>query len=135
MIKLEEFYKLRELLKDVTPVISRIMEIYKDVEGEHGETQTIDELGSHIYILIQSLWLPLENKRITILKWFSTVPYQSHHDLACEGRVEHTGVWLFKRKEFTSWENSKTPAILWLHGIRKSAHVGLSQLWNFLLST
>jgi len=35
--------------------------------------------------------------------------------------VEHTGTWLFKRKEFVCWENSKTPELLWLHGIRKSA--------------
>ncbi|KAF8417654.1 hypothetical protein EV426DRAFT_709670 [Tirmania nivea] len=97
--QLEEFDKLRELLKDFVPVISRINnnveEIYKDIE---------------------------ENKRITVLRWFSTVPYQSHHDLACEGRVEHTGTWLFKKKEFISWENSKTPAILWLHGIPLTAH-------------
>ena len=76
-----------------------------------------DGIKSHILITM----LPLENKRITILQWFSTIPYQDHHDLACEGRVEHTGAWLFQRNEFTSWENSRTPAILWLHGIRESA--------------
>ena len=65
-----------------------------------------------------------ENKRIVILRWFSTVPYHSHHDLACEGRVECTGTWLFERKEFTSWEKSKTPEIIWLHGIRESAVFG-----------
>ncbi|KAF8451222.1 hypothetical protein BGX38DRAFT_1269487 [Terfezia claveryi] len=31
-----------------------------------------------------------EQERITILKWFSTVPYKGHHDLACDGCVENT---------------------------------------------
>ncbi|KAF8417649.1 ankyrin repeat-containing domain protein [Tirmania nivea] len=86
--------QLRKLLKDFMPVISTIHnnvdKIFKDIE---------------------------ENKRITILQWFSTVPYQSHHDLACEGRVENTGAWLFKRKEFAAWENSEKASTLWLHGI------------------
>ncbi|KAF8417668.1 hypothetical protein EV426DRAFT_645734, partial [Tirmania nivea] len=90
----ERFNELQRLLKDFMPVISRIDrnvdKMYKDIE---------------------------ETKRITILQWFSTIPYRSHHDLACEGRVEHTGTWLFKRKEFTCWESSTMPAILWLHGI------------------
>ena len=50
-IKLEEFYKLRELLKDFIPVISRVDrnvdEIYKDIEGEH-EGNTTDGIESHI---------------------------------------------------------------------------------------
>ncbi|KAF8451423.1 hypothetical protein BGX38DRAFT_1259584 [Terfezia claveryi] len=89
--------KLRELLKHFMPVFARI-------------DKNVDEIYNNIEDIE-------ENQRMTILQWFSTVPYQSHHDLACEGRVEHTGAWLFKRKEFTSWENSRAPAILWLHGI------------------
>ena len=65
----------------------------------------------------------VDSKRIDILRWFSTVPYQSHHDLACEGRVAQTGEWLFKRKEFVGWQDSKTSAILWLHGIRKFGYL------------
>ncbi|KAF8417666.1 ankyrin repeat-containing domain protein [Tirmania nivea] len=94
MNNLEEFNKLQRLLNDFVSAISRI-------------DRNVDKMYKEIE----------ENKRITILQWFSTIPYQSHHDLACEGRVEHTGTWLFKRKEFTCWENSTTPAILWLHGI------------------
>ena len=54
-IKLEEFYKLRELLKDFIPVISKIDrnvdEMYKDIEGEHKRkllmklNHTIDHYG------------------------------------------------------------------------------------------
>jgi len=123
-----EFNKLQELLMDFMPVISRIGrnldKIYKDIEGEHEGFFVVDSLlgrencqgqiESHI------IFTP-ETKRVTILQWFSTVPYQKHHNLACEGRVEHTGSWLFQRKEFISWENSNTSTILWLHGIRKSA--------------
>ena len=63
---------------------------------------------------------PSETERIAILKWFSVVPYQSHHDLASEGRVSGTGQWLFQRKEFRHWEQSEKSEILWLHGIRES---------------
>ncbi|RPB27788.1 hypothetical protein L211DRAFT_802384, partial [Terfezia boudieri ATCC MYA-4762] len=98
----EEFHKLQELLKVFMPVISRIdknlYKLYKEIE---------------------------DNKRITVLQWFSTVPYQKHHNLACEGRVEHTGTWLFTRKEFISWEDSKTPATLWLHGIPEAGKTKL----------
>jgi len=62
----------------------------------------------------------LEQERIAILKWFSTVPYNGHHDLARDGCVEHTGSWLFKRREFIDWQQSGKPNLLWLHGIRKS---------------
>ncbi|KAF8417576.1 hypothetical protein EV426DRAFT_699665 [Tirmania nivea] len=90
----EKFHKLQVLLEDFMPVMSRIDrnvdKIYKDIE---------------------------EKKRIKILRWYSTVPYQSHHDHACKGCVAHTGTWLFKRKEFVDWEKSRAPAILWLHGI------------------
>ena len=62
-----------------------------------------------------------EQERITILTWFSTVPYKGHHDLARDGCVEHTGSWLFKRREFVDWQQSQNPNLLWLHGIRESA--------------
>ena len=52
MIKLEEFSKLLELLKDFIPMISRIMEaIYKDVEGEYRKIPTLNAV--RLYILIQ----------------------------------------------------------------------------------
>lgn len=60
-----------------------------------------------------------ETERITILEWFSTIPYQSHHDHACEHRVEHTGKWLFERKVFIDWHESQKSEILWIYGIRK----------------
>ena len=64
-------------------------------------------------------YLPLETERVAILKWFSAIPYQGHHDLSSEGRVESTGQWLFQRKEFKNWQQSEKSEILWLHGIRK----------------
>ena len=64
-------------------------------------------------------YLPPETERIGILKWFSDVPYRGHHDLACEGRVEGTGQWLFQRREFRHWQQSDESQILWLYGIRK----------------
>ena len=65
-------------------------------------------------------YLPPETKRVDILKWFSVIPYKSHHDLASEGRVAGTGQWLFQREEFTKWQQSEKSEVLWLHGIRKS---------------
>ena len=60
-----------------------------------------------------------ETERVAILKWYSVIPYKSHHDLASEGRVAGTGQWLFQRKEFIHWQKSENSEILWLHGIRK----------------
>ena len=60
-----------------------------------------------------------DKDRIAILKWFSIIPYKSHHDHASEGRVAGTGQWLFQREEFTNWQQSEKSEMLWLHGIRK----------------
>ena len=65
-------------------------------------------------------YLPSETERIAILKWFSVIPYQGHHDLASESRVAGTGQWLFQREEFRHWQQSARSEILWLHGIRES---------------
>jgi len=70
----------------------------------------------------------LETEKTTILNWFSTIPYRSHHAFAREGRVQGTGHWLFKTKEFTTWQQSKKSEVLWLHGIRK--FVGLPNCFS-----
>lgn len=64
-------------------------------------------------------YLLSETERVAILRWFSVIPYQGHHDLASEGRVAGTGQWLFQRKEFRHWQQSEKSEVLWLHGIRK----------------
>ena len=71
-------------------------------------------------LLLDINYLPSEEERIAILKWFSVIPYKSHHIRASEGRVAGTGQWLFQREEFTNWQQSEKSEILWLHGIRKS---------------
>ncbi|KAF8427950.1 hypothetical protein EV426DRAFT_640542 [Tirmania nivea] len=86
--------RLRALLQDFNPVILRMD---TTVTAVHEEIK--------------------EQERITILKWFSTIPYKDHHDHACEGRVELTGSWLFERREFIDWQQSEKPNLLWLHGI------------------
>ena len=70
-------------------------------------------------LLLYINYLSSETERVDILKWFSTIPYKSHHDLASEGRVAGTGQWLFQREEFINWQQSEKSEILWLHGIRK----------------
>ena len=75
-----------------------------------------------------------ENERITILQWFSDIPYRGHHDLAREGRVAGTGQWLFQRKEFKHWQQSEESEILWLHGIRKSQLIYMNIIIVYLLT-
>ena len=71
-------------------------------------------------LLLYINYLPADKERVAILKWFSIIPYKSHHSLASEGRVAGTGQWLFQREEFTTWQQSAKSEMLWLHGIRKS---------------
>ena len=104
------------LLEDFSSAMSRIDEnvtaVYERIQGK----STAKVLG----LLPQINQLSSETERIAILEWFSVIPYQGHHDLASENRVADTGQWLFQRKEFRHWQQSKESTILWLHGIRKS---------------
>ena len=62
-----------------------------------------------------------ESKRFEILKWISSIPYTSHHRRICEGRLEGTGEWLFKREEYRTWRSSSASKLLLLRGIRMSS--------------
>lgn len=70
-------------------------------------------------------WLFLTNtplsdpERAKILRWLSTIEYMDNHLDASEGRLEGTGEWLLRKKEFCEWKQSKKSTILWLHGIRR----------------
>jgi len=69
---------------------------------------------------VGNLWRSHELKlKIKILRWTSEVPYQDHHGAARSRRVEGTGDWIFKRREYQKWRTTDQSAILWVHGIRK----------------
>ena len=101
----------------VTAMDATVAAMYEEIKGNCALTSQLEYIG-----LIFVCWL--EQERITILRWFSTIPYKGHHDLARDGCVEYTGSWLFKRREFIDWEQSQNPNLLWLHGIRESPRSG-----------
>jgi hypothetical protein len=53
------------------------------------------------------------------LAWLSDIPVYDHHKFAKEGRTPNTGQWVFKKREFKQWRNTRESALLWIHGIRK----------------
>jgi hypothetical protein len=62
-----------------------------------------------------------EEKRdnLEALDWVSSIPVRDHHDIAKEGRTPDTGQWVFGKREFSQWESSQGPSLLWIHGIRE----------------
>lgn len=66
-----------------------------------------------------------KGKRLTILEWLSTVPYEQHHQNICKDRLQMSGRWLLEKPEFASWRSSSVSSILWLHGIPGSGKTKL----------
>lgn len=67
-------------------------------------------------------------ERSKILQWISSIEYAKHHLHATENCIDGTGEWLFGRKDFLAWENSRDSTILWLHGIRRLSEVSSRML-------
>jgi hypothetical protein len=61
-----------------------------------------------------------ESKRTEILSWVSKVEYERLHNHARESRVDNSGQWLLKHRDYLAWSGSSHSMILWLHGVRKS---------------
>ncbi|KAJ3492943.1 hypothetical protein NLG97_g5047 [Lecanicillium saksenae] len=66
--------------------------------------------------------------RIKILKAISAIPYPHHHKAARKGRLDGSGLWLFKKTAFQHWQNESTSSVLWLHGITGSGKTKLTSL-------
>ncbi|KIM99246.1 hypothetical protein OIDMADRAFT_65994, partial [Oidiodendron maius Zn] len=67
-------------------------------------------------------------KRLGILQWLSTVPYEQHHQNVRKDRLLGSGMWLLSKSEFTLWRSSSVSSILWLHGIPGSGKTKLVSL-------
>jgi hypothetical protein len=57
-------------------------------------------------------------ERCEILQWASSIPYESNHSAAKNGRTEGTAKWILTHSTFSEWRASSASTILWLHGIR-----------------
>ncbi|KAF2838813.1 hypothetical protein M501DRAFT_934397, partial [Patellaria atrata CBS 101060] len=57
------------------------------------------------------------SKRIDILRWLSTEPYEQHHVQTKEGLLSGTGQWLLSDPVFEKWKNESASSILWLRGV------------------
>jgi hypothetical protein len=72
---------------------------------------------------VAKLWERLEDsRRIKILTWASSIPYEDNHYTARQEHVDSTGEWLLKHEMYREWRGSSASMILWLHGIRKCLH-------------
>jgi transcription termination factor NusB len=66
----------------------------------------------------------------SMANWISSIPYESHHDFACQNLLAGSGQWLFDSDEFISWDRADplTSTVLWLHGIPGSGKTSLVAL-------
>lgn len=60
-----------------------------------------------------------EKENLAALHWVSSIPILDHHNNAKVGRTPDTGQWVFRKCEFSQWEQSQNPCLLWIHGIRE----------------
>ena len=88
----------------------QILKILRDLE------QPIHYIDLGVRLLLKSVGT---SRRIQILQWISSIPYEDNHNTACEGHTSGTGEWLLEHDIYNDWRASKENAILWLHGIRE----------------
>ncbi|KZL63519.1 ankyrin repeat protein, partial [Colletotrichum tofieldiae] len=67
-------------------------------------------------------------RRVEILSWISTEPYQQHHQQTYSEVMEGTGGWLLQDPTFLQWKNESASSILWLHGIPGSGKSKLTSI-------
>ncbi|KAI5857243.1 hypothetical protein BZA05DRAFT_332021, partial [Tricharina praecox] len=75
---------------------------------------TTSRLGLQIYAIQEKIE---GSRRSEILGWVSTIPYLDHHNLITNARVEGTGDWLFRKREYSDWRSSSVSKLLLLRGI------------------
>ncbi|KAF8469699.1 hypothetical protein BDZ91DRAFT_63235 [Kalaharituber pfeilii] len=63
-----------------------------------------------------------EDRRLKVLNWLSTLPYQDAHKAATHKWTKGTCNWIANKDEFKEWNCIPSPAVLWVHG-----HVGLGK--------
>lgn len=76
----------------------------------------------------------VDPERTEILQWLSKVEYKGAHLDAKAGRIDGTGGWLSRKKEFREWRKSERSGVLWLHGIREIPYGYLQSVMSVLTS-
>ena len=74
----------------------------------------INRMADQLTVLKDTL---VSGKRLKILQWLSTIPYEQHHQNVRKDRLNGSGLWLLGKPKFTDWRLSSVSSILWLHGI------------------
>lgn len=60
-----------------------------------------------------------EDRLSRILDWISLTKEYDRHAAAKKHRADNTCGWLLEESKFKSWEQSKSPALIWLQGTSK----------------
>jgi hypothetical protein len=97
--------------KEAAEKIEAILKSSEYLEKKITDTQSL------IDALRVELKEEMENQEA--LHWVSSIPVLDHHINAKEGRTAETGQLVFGKHEFSKWEKSQAPCLLWIHGIRE----------------
>jgi hypothetical protein len=114
-------------LENTLDIESRLVESHCNKEAaEKIETMLkasnyLEKAVTNTQSLIHDLRVQMkeEKENQEALDWVSGIPVLDHHINAKEGRTAETGQWVFKKHEFSQWERSQAPCLLWIHGIRE----------------
>lgn len=91
------------------------------VQQLEGLLKTWDEPLTRMDSRIADIYDGLEeHARAEILTWLSKIEYERLHYNSRESRINKSGQWLLKHKNYLTWSESSNSMILWLHGVRKS---------------
>jgi len=114
-------------LEQTLELESRLLESHRNEEAAERieailrSTEYLENKITDTQSLIDALRLELkeEKENQEALDWVSNIPVLDHHINAKEGRTAETGQWVFEKLEFSKWEKSLAPCLLWIHGIRE----------------
>lgn len=139
---------IQDLFSQYSSVVRSFSEPLDQVSSKVGALLTnISDSSTRFDILLAAIKTPLNrvlvdvnglakslqnNERARILKWLSSIEYLKYHNENQRSVLDGTGKWLPAHSIFTSWRETSTSSILWLHGIPGS---GKTKLMSIVIET
>ncbi|KAE9376374.1 hypothetical protein N431DRAFT_479659 [Stipitochalara longipes BDJ] len=106
--KLLESHRNKEVAEKIDAILK---------SSDYLEQKITDSTDTQSLIDALRVELKEEMENQEALNWVSSIPVLDHHINAKEGRAAETGQWVFGKHEFSKWEKSQAPCLLWIHGI------------------
>ncbi|KAL8925421.1 MAG: hypothetical protein Q9208_003513 [Pyrenodesmia sp. 3 TL-2023] len=118
--------------EEVVQVLSNQLGLFQRLSELKIEAQSTHDVLMHTHeVVVES---QTANGRQQILEWISKAKHEEKHEEKHQNirlpRLEGTGEWLLQDTTFQNWQiqASKTPSILWCHGIPGSGKSVLASL-------